>query len=99
MPTQGYVVVLRNEEAGVTQFPNAPDSGALADLMRAQIQLSGREVADPPKYFAGAGSVVSFSHDRQNAIVFATQEEARAAIDRIPAMVRPAGLSVQPVND
>jgi hypothetical protein len=97
--SEGYVVVLQNDEPGVTAFPNAPDSEALADLMRTQIALSGKEVVDPPKYLAGGGSVLHFSADRQEARVFPTQQAAQAAIDQMPAMMRPAGLSVQPVSD
>jgi hypothetical protein len=91
-----FVVVLQNDEAGVTVFPNVPDSAGLTALMRSQVQ--GHNVQDPPKYLRGMGSVVSFTMDREKAQIFGSQSEAQAAIDRIPAMVRPDGLSVQALD-
>lgn len=97
MSTQGYVVVLRNKEAGVTVFPNVPDSQGLTDLMRSQVQ--GSRVQDPPQYLKkGEGSVLGFTVDRADAQVFATSTDAQAAIDRMPSMVRPAGLTVEAIS-
>jgi hypothetical protein len=99
MAVQGYVVVLRNDEPGVTRFPGVPNSEGLADLMRAQTRASGREVVDPPKYLSGTSGVIGFTIDKKRAQVFATRQQAQGAIDQIPAMVRPAGLSVEPLSD
>lgn len=99
----GFVVALQSREAGVTEFPGVPDSAGLTNLMRQQVgtfqQQTGQTVQDPTKYLqAGNGAVLGFTADRTEAQVFPTVEAARAAINAIPAMVRPAGLSVQPVD-
>lgn len=91
--SSGFVVALV-PDSDVISFPNVPDAAGLMNLMRAQTAGAGPR---PTTYLeAGDGRVVGFTADRAKAQVFSTEAEAQAAIGRIPTMVRPAGLKVQP---
>jgi hypothetical protein len=94
MVMAGFVVALEESEPGIVSFPNVPDAAGLLGLMRTQTAGAAK---GPVKYMqASRGSVLGFTADRARAQVFSTEAAAQAAIDRIPNMVRPAGLSVKP---
>lgn len=92
----GFVVVLRHEEPGVTNFAASPE---VARLMRSQvnaIKRAGGSVSSPPAYLEQQrGPVISFTVDRAAAQVFPTRDAAQAAINNIPYAVRPDGLSIE----
>lgn len=98
----GYVVVVQEDADGVMDFPTLPGAvGLMRQLHRTASAMSGGQpVSSGVKYMQlVSGGVLGFTAELSEAEVFGTRQQAQQAIDRIPQMIRPGGLSVQPLEE
>lgn len=92
----GYVVVLSEKTTSAIMPVHE-----VVNLMSGRVteaQNWRTNIQSPLQYLVDSDPVLRFTMDQSRAQIFVTAGLAQAAIDRIPEVLRPGHLSVQPVD-